>query len=140
MRESVVGNQAEHEWASDPKIRDIIAGLVSDLEWEAKISTLSGGQRRRVALAALLVEDWDVIILDEPTNHLDVEGIAWLAQHLNHRWAKNTGGLMVVTHDRWFLDAVCTTTWEVHDQIVEPSRAATRPMCCSGWSVTGLQR
>lgn len=120
VRESVVGNQAEHEWASDPKIRDIIAGLVSDLEWEAKISTLSGGQRRRVALAALLVEDWDVIILDEPTNHLDVEGIAWLAQHLNHRWAKNTGGLMVVTHDRWFLDAVCTTTWEVHDQIVEP--------------------
>lgn len=120
VRQAVVGDQAEHEWASDPKIRDIISGLVADLDWDTTISTLSGGQRRRVALAALLVAEWDVIILDEPTNHLDVEGIAWLAGHLNQRWPRNTGGLMVVTHDRWFLDAVCTATWEVHDRIVEP--------------------
>src|SRR5699024_4572196 len=80
---------------------------------------LSGGQRRRVALAALLVGEWDVLALDEPTNHLDVEGIAWLAAHLNERWARTAGGLLVITHDRWFLDAVCTLTWEVHDATVD---------------------
>ncbi len=84
------------------------------------IGTLSGGQRRRVQLAALLVGEWDVIALDEPTNHLDIEGITWLATHLRQRWARNTGGLLLVTHDRWFLDEVATTTWEVHDGIVEP--------------------
>ncbi|MBV8862187.1 MAG: ABC-F family ATP-binding cassette domain-containing protein, partial [Mycobacterium sp.] len=82
--------------------------------------TLSGGQRRRVQLAALLADDWDVIALDEPTNHLDIEGITWLAAHLRQRWARNTGGLLLVTHDRWFLDEVATATWEVHDGIVEP--------------------
>ncbi|MFR0637140.1 ABC-F family ATP-binding cassette domain-containing protein [Arthrobacter sp. LS16] len=117
---AVVGDMADHEWAGDARTRDIISGLVADLDWEATVGTLSGGQRRRVALAALLVQDWDVVILDEPTNHLDVEGISWLAEHINNRWSKNSGGLMVVTHDRWFLDAVCTTTWEVHDGIVEP--------------------
>src|SRR5699024_419790 len=117
---TIVGDRPEYEWASDPRVRDVIAGLVSDLDWDAVIGTLSGGQRRRVALAALLVQDWDVIILDEPTNHLDVEGISWLAEHINKRWSKSSGGLMVVTHDRWFLDAVCTTTWEVHDRLVEP--------------------
>ena len=117
---SVVGEMDDHQWAGEARIRDIISGLVADLDWEAKIGTLSGGQRRRVALAALLVQDWDVIILDEPTNHLDVEGISWLAEHINKRWSKSSGGLMVVTHDRWFLDAVCTTTWEVHDRLVEP--------------------
>ncbi|GAA2181795.1 ABC-F family ATP-binding cassette domain-containing protein [Brooklawnia cerclae] len=117
---AIVGDRPEHEWAGDPKVRDVIAGLVPDLGWEATIGTLSGGQRRRVALAALLVGEWDVIALDEPTNHLDVEGIAWLAAHLTTRWARNTGGLLVVTHDRWFLDEVATATWEVHDRIVEP--------------------
>ncbi|RBM22740.1 ABC transporter ATP-binding protein [Streptomyces sp. PT12] len=117
---SIVGDRPEHEWASDARVRDVIGGLVADLPWDARIGELSGGQRRRVALAALLIGEWDVIALDEPTNHLDVEGIAWLAGHLRNRWARNSGGLLVVTHDRWFLDEVCTETWEVHDMTVEP--------------------
>lgn len=117
---AVVGDGPEHEWARDAKVRDVIAGLLSDLDWDAAIGTLSGGQRRRVALAQLLTGDWDVLALDEPTNHLDVEGIAWLAEHLKRRWSPSSGALMVVTHDRWFLDEVCTKTWEVHDRIVEP--------------------
>ncbi|EID55094.1 ABC-F family ATP-binding cassette domain-containing protein [Saccharomonospora xinjiangensis] len=116
----IVGDRPEHEWAGDPAIRDVINGLVSDIPWQAKVAELSGGQRRRVALAALLVGDWDLLALDEPTNHLDVEGIAWLADHLKRRWSRNAGGLLVITHDRWFLDEVCTETWEVHDGIVEP--------------------
>lgn len=117
---AVVGDGPEHEWARDARVRDVIAGLLSDLDWDAAIGTLSGGQRRRVALAQLLTGDWDVLALDEPTNHLDVEGIAWLAEHLKRRWSPSSGALMVVTHDRWFLDEVCTKTWEVHDRIVEP--------------------
>ena len=117
---TIVGDRPEHEWAGDPAIRDVIAGLVADVPWDAAVGELSGGQRRRVALAALLVGEWDVIALDEPTNHLDVEGIAWLAEHLKNRWTRTAGGLLVVTHDRWFLDEVCTETWEVHDGIVEP--------------------
>lgn len=116
----IVGDRPEHEWAGDPRVRDVIGGLVADVAWEARVGELSGGQRRRVALAALLVGDWDLIALDEPTNHLDVEGIAWLAEHLKVRWPRGTGGLLVITHDRWFLDEVCTETWEVHDGIVEP--------------------
>ena len=116
----LVGDRPEHEWAGDPRIRDVVAGLVADIDWRARVASLSGGQRRRVQLAALLVGDWDVIALDEPTNHLDVEGITWLADHLKRRWARNSGGLLVVTHDRWFLDEVATTTWEVHDGQVEP--------------------
>ena len=116
----VADGRAEHEWAGDARIRDVVAGLVGDLPWDADVETLSGGQRRRVALAALLAHDWDLVILDEPTNHLDVEGIAWLAEHVKRRWAVGTGALLVVTHDRWFLDEVCTTTWEVHDRVVEP--------------------
>lgn len=117
---ALVGDRPEHEWAGDPRIRDVVAGLVADIDWRATVASLSGGQRRRVQLAALLVGEWDVIALDEPTNHLDVEGITWLAEHLKRRWARNTGGLLVVTHDRWFLDEVATTTWEVHDGQVEP--------------------
>ncbi|GAA4696915.1 ABC-F family ATP-binding cassette domain-containing protein [Kocuria gwangalliensis] len=117
---AVVGDVPDHVWASDAKVRDVISGLVSDVDWDTDISELSGGQRRRVALASLLAQDWDVIFLDEPTNHLDVDGITWLAKHLNNRWSKNSGALAVVTHDRWFLDAVCTDTWEVHDRMVEP--------------------
>ncbi|KAA9393154.1 ABC-F family ATP-binding cassette domain-containing protein [Kocuria coralli] len=117
---AVVGGREEHEWAGDPKVRDVIGGLVADLDWDARVGELSGGQRRRTALAALLTRDWDVLFLDEPTNHLDVEGIAWLAGHLNQRWPASQGGLLVVTHDRWFLDEVSTSTWEVHDRIVEP--------------------
>ncbi|MDV3269912.1 ABC-F family ATP-binding cassette domain-containing protein [Mycobacterium avium] len=117
---TLVGDAAEHQWAGDPRVRDVVAGLVSDIDWRASVSTLSGGQRRRVQLARLLIGEWDVIALDEPTNHLDIEGITWLAGHLRQRWARNTGGLLLVTHDRWFLDEVATTTWEVHDGIVEP--------------------
>lgn len=117
---TLVGEAAEHQWAGDARVRDVVAGLVSDIAWEATVSTLSGGQRRRVQLARLLIGESDVIALDEPTNHLDIEGITWLAGHLRHRWARNTGGLLLVTHDRWFLDEVATTTWEVHDGIVEP--------------------
>ena len=117
---AVIGDTPEHEWAGDPLVRDVVTGLLGDLPWEAKLGALSGGQRRRVALARLLAGDWDILALDEPTNHLDVEAIAWLAEHLKRRWSANSGGLLVVTHDRWFLDEVCNTTWEVHDRIVDP--------------------
>ncbi|WP_053351976.1 ABC-F family ATP-binding cassette domain-containing protein [Leucobacter musarum] len=117
---AIVGDRPEYEWAGDAQAREVISGLVSDLDWEASLDALSGGQRRRVALARLLVQEFDILFLDEPTNHLDVEGIAWLANHLKRRWQPGQGALLVVTHDRWFLDEVCTTTWEVHDRIVEP--------------------
>ncbi|WP_375383754.1 ABC-F family ATP-binding cassette domain-containing protein [uncultured Microbacterium sp.] len=117
---AVVGDLPEHVWASDPRVRDVTAGLLSEIGWDAPIAGLSGGQRRRVALARLLVGDDDVLMLDEPTNHLDVEAIAWLAEHLKRRWAPASGALLVVTHDRWFLDEVSTKTWEVHDRVVEP--------------------
>ncbi|MDK9643214.1 ABC-F family ATP-binding cassette domain-containing protein [Propionibacterium freudenreichii] len=117
---AVVGDVPEHVWASDPGIRDILSGLLGEIDWHDSVDTLSGGQRRRVSLARVLVGDWDVLALDEPTNHLDVEAITWLADHLKHRWPDNAGALLVVTHDRWFLDEVANLTWEVHDRIVEP--------------------
>lgn len=118
--EAIVGDAADHEWASNPKIREVMGGLVGEVDWHANVHALSGGQKRRVALAKLLIGDDDVIMLDEPTNHLDVEGVAWLSRHLKNRWRANEGAFLVVTHDRWFLDEVCTRTWEVHDAIVEP--------------------
>lgn len=117
---AVVGHTPEHVWAGDARVRDVISGLLNDLDWNQLVDELSGGQRRRVALAALLVQDLDIVMLDEPTNHLDVEGVAWLAKHLNARWSKTAGGLVVVTHDRWFLDAVCNYTWEVYGGQIEP--------------------
>ena len=116
---AVVADRPEHEWAGDARVRDIITGLLSDVPWDGRIGELSGGQRRRVALAQVLVGEHDVVILDEPTNHLDLEGVMWLAEHLKARWPRGVGGLAVVTHDRWFLDEVCTQTWEVHDGVVE---------------------
>lgn len=115
----VVGDVPEHEWAGNSVIRDIFEGLLGDFEFDDLVESLSGGQRRRVALAALLAGDWDIIMLDEPTNHLDIEGVDWLARHLRSRWGASSGGLLVVTHDRWFLDEVCLTTWEVHDGKVD---------------------
>jgi len=120
VERAVVGDTPEHVWAGDARARDVIRGLLADIPWDAPVAELSGGQRRRVELAGLLTGEWDVLLLDEPTNHLDVEAITWLAAHLKRRWAPNAGGLVVVTHDRWFLDEVCTATWEVHDRIVEP--------------------
>lgn len=116
---AVVGTRDEHEWAGDPRVRDVITGLLADVPWGALIGDLSGGQSRRVSLAALLVQDWDVIFLDEPTNHLDVSGVAWLSDHLKRRWPVGAGALVVITHDRWFLDATTEMTWEVHDATVD---------------------
>jgi len=120
LAHAVVGDLPTYEWASDPRIRAIIDELVGDLDWEGRVGDLSGGQRRRADLARLLVGRWDVLLLDEPTNHLDLHAIRWLAQHLQQRWPDGTGALLVVTHDRWFLDEVCTRMWEVHDGRVEP--------------------
>jgi ATP-binding cassette subfamily F protein uup len=102
------GWAAEHEWAADPTVRDVLDGLGID-DLDRSVQGLSGGEKRRVALATALVGNPDLVVLDEPTNHLDVEGIGWLAQHLLSR----RSAVVVVTHDRWFLDAVCTRTWEV---------------------------
>ncbi len=110
IREVVVGASPEHEWAGDSAVRDVLNGLgLHNVGLDAAVERLSGGERRRVALAAALVQQAELLILDEPTNHLDVEGITWLAQHLVAR----KGALLAVTHDRWFLDAVCERTWEV---------------------------
>ena len=121
VHQVVLGDLAEHEWAGDARVRDVLAGLLGGLDapavggLTATIGPLSGGERRRVSLAALLVADPDVLLLDEPTNHLDVEGVAWLAEHLLVRRSDPERALVVVTHDRWFLDAVATVTWEVVD-------------------------
>ena len=120
VERAVVGDIPEYEWAGDPRIRAIIAGLLEDVDWNATVGTLSGGQRRRVDLARLLIGDWDVLMLDEPTNHLDVRAITWLAEHLKTRWRRGAGALLVVTHDRWFLDEVCEAMWEVHGRRVWP--------------------
>ncbi|MEU7021486.1 ABC-F family ATP-binding cassette domain-containing protein [Streptomyces sp. NPDC046203] len=116
IRHEVIGVMADHEWAGSAKIRDVLTGLFGGLDLpgfeqglDTVIGPLSGGERRRIALAKLLIEDQDLIVLDEPTNHLDVEGISWLAEHLRNR----RSALVCVTHDRWFLDQVCTRMWDV---------------------------
>ena len=120
VHHAVVGDAPEYEWASSPRTRQILAGLISDVPWEGTVGELSGGQRRRVDLARLLIGDYDVLMLDEPTNHLDMRTINWLARHLKARWQRGQGAMLVVTHDRWFLDEVCTSMWEVHDGQVDP--------------------
>ncbi|MCX4550439.1 ABC-F family ATP-binding cassette domain-containing protein [Streptomyces sp. NBC_01500] len=116
IRHEVIGDLADHEWAGNAKIRDVLTGLFGGLDLpgfpqglDTVIAPLSGGERRRIALAKLLIAEQDLIVLDEPTNHLDVEGISWLAGHLRAR----RSALVVVTHDRWFLDQVCTRMWDV---------------------------
>jgi len=110
VREVVLGGKADHEWAADATTREVVEVLLAGVSLDRVVHGLSGGERRRCALARLLLEPDDLLILDEPTNHLDVEAVAWLAGHLKRR----TSALVVVTHDRWFLDEVCETTWEVH--------------------------
>lgn len=121
IRQEVIGDLADHEWAGSAKIRDVLTGLFGGLALpgfehglDTVIAPLSGGERRRIALAKLLIEEQDLIVLDEPTNHLDVEGISWLAGHLRAR----RSALVCVTHDRWFLDQVCTRMWDVQRGVV----------------------
>ncbi|OMI39739.1 ABC-F family ATP-binding cassette domain-containing protein [Streptomyces sparsogenes] len=121
VRHEVIGDLADHEWAGDAKIRDVLTGLFGGLDLpsfpqglDTVIGPLSGGERRRIALAKLLIAEQDLVVLDEPTNHLDVEGISWLAAHLRAR----RSALVVVTHDRWFLDQVCTRMWDVQRGVV----------------------
>lgn len=120
VHHAVVGDAPEYEWAANPRARQTINGLIADVPWEGRVGELSGGQRRRVDLARLLIGDYDVLMLDEPTNHLDMRTINWLAEHLKARWQRGSGALLVVTHDRWFLDEVCLSMWEVHDGRVDP--------------------
>ena len=120
VRHAIVGDAPAYEWAADARIRSVMDELVGDLDLDARIGSLSGGQRRRCDLARVLVGTWDVILMDEPTNHLDVQAIDWLATHLKGRWRAGEGALLVVTHDRWFLDEVCEHMWEVHDGTIEP--------------------
>ena len=115
VREAVLGGLADHEWATRPRMREVVRELLAGIPLDRAVHGLSGGERRRCSLAALLLGEHDLLILDEPTNHLDVEAVAWLAEHLVGRGA----AVVVVTHDRWFLDAVCQTTWEVHDGVVD---------------------
>jgi ATP-binding cassette subfamily F protein uup len=116
--QAILGEMAEHTWAGDARVREVLDGLgLHDIGLDSVLSTMSGGEKRRVALASLLVQEWDLLVLDEPTNHLDVEGVAWLAAHLKQRSPSQAH--LVVTHDRWFLDEVNTRTWEVHDGVVD---------------------
>ena len=119
VRAAVLQGRADHEWAADPVTREVVEVLLAGVSLDRVVGDLSGGERRRCSLARLLLGEHDLTILDEPTNHLDVEAVAWLAAHLTRSAARRTDAMVVVTHDRWFLDAVCTTTWEVHDGTVD---------------------
>lgn len=120
VAQAALEGREEYEWAADASSRAIVETLLLDIPLDTFVGTLSGGQRRRVDLARLLLHDWDILVLDEPTNHLDMPTIHWLAAHLKSRWSANAGALLVVTHDRWFLDEVCTRMWEVHDGTIDP--------------------
>jgi len=115
VRDAVLAGRPDHVWAAEPRTREIVTELLAGVELDRAVIGLSGGERRRCALAELLLHQHDLLVLDEPTNHLDVEAVAWLAGHL----AALPSALVVVTHDRWFLDAVCERTWEVHDGVVD---------------------
>ena len=117
VRDFIVGGAADHVWAANPDTRPIVAHLLADVDLDAPLDSLSGGESRRAALVRLLLTDHDLLILDEPTNHLDVDAIDWLAKHLNERQAADVA-MLIVSHDRWFLDAICTRIWEVHDSRV----------------------
>src|SRR6476659_5214433 len=115
VRDAVLAGRPDHVWAAEPRTREIVTELLAGVELDRAVIGLSGGERRRCALAELLLHEHDLVVLDEPTNHLDVEAVAWLADHL----VSLPSALVVVTHDRWFLDAVCQRTWEVHDGVVD---------------------
>lgn len=119
VRACVLGSVADYEWAQDPKKRAIQRALLHDIAWDAPIGTLSGGQRRRCDLARVLMSTWDVLLLDEPTNHLDMHTIYWLSEYVQTQQATSQMSLVVVTHDRWFLDEVAHHIWEVHDGTID---------------------
>jgi ATP-binding cassette subfamily F protein uup len=114
VRDLIVGGAPDHVWAANARTRATVEHLLADVDLDAQVASLSGGERRRVALLNLLLADHDLLVLDEPTNHLDVEAVDWLAKHLKERQAADVA-MVVVSHDRWFLDAICTRIWEVHD-------------------------
>ncbi len=108
----------DHVWAAQAHTRAVVEHLLGGIDLDTPLRRLSGGERRRVGLAELLLADHDLLVLDEPTNHLDVEAVDWLATELR-RWPTRDRALLVVSHDRWFLDAICTRIWEVHDGVVD---------------------
>jgi ABC transport system ATP-binding/permease protein len=114
VRDLIVGGAPDHVWAANTRTRATVEHLLAEVDLDAQVASLSGGERRRVALVKLLLADHDLLILDEPTNHLDVEAVDWLAKHLNERQAADVA-MVIVSHDRWFLDAICARIWEVHD-------------------------
>ena len=120
VRVAALEGREDYEWAADTKSREIVEALLGGIDLNARVGSLSGGQRRRADLARLLLKDWDILALDEPTNHLDIVTIHWLAEHLRNRWSSGSGALLLVTHDRWFLDEVCESMWEVHDGVIDP--------------------
>jgi ATP-binding cassette subfamily F protein uup len=118
VRDIIVGGRPDHVWAAEATTRAVVEHLLAEVDLERDVASLSGGERRRVALVALMLGDHDLLVLDEPTNHLDVEAVGWLAEHLSALQARDVA-MLVVSHDRWFLDAICTRIWEVHDGVVD---------------------